>query len=111
MQNLLGLKGIFGSLWEWHSDDYLPYLATNSANGSSNLEYKTISGGSWLNTLAISDGTRDLWASEFGSSTMRYQPNTKQLECNCRSICANTQPLHRLSLISSTTNENANNPN
>ncbi|WGK68125.1 SUMF1/EgtB/PvdO family nonheme iron enzyme [Candidatus Haliotispira prima] len=64
-RDALGLKGLSGVLWEWLGGDYLPFLVTASKNGSSNLEYKAVAGGSWLNVLPVKEETRDLWANEF----------------------------------------------
>lgn len=63
--NRLGLQGLGGVLWEWLAGDYLPFPAERSENGSSNLQYKAVAGGSWLNALPIESETRDLWTAEF----------------------------------------------
>ncbi len=67
---ILGIKGLDGSLWEWLSSDYLPLdwtapAALAEGTESSDLRYKVVAGGSWLNTLPLSEGSRDLWANEF----------------------------------------------
>ena len=64
-EDALGLKGLGNSLWEWLRVDYLPHRVGTSANGNSELGYKALGGGSWLNAISIDDSTRDLWADEF----------------------------------------------
>ena len=66
--DLLGLKGLGAVLWEWLAEDYLPFSAGRSQNGSSDLLYKAVAGGSWVNALPIENETRDLWTAEFLSA-------------------------------------------